>query len=238
MMEYTEAFTLASSDFDEYGNIFPGRVLALFETAANHHAVLLGIDHTAMAARGFLWVVTQIKYQILSQAAPDTELKIKTWPLPPDRLGYRREYLVTSADGKALIKATSNWVFIDIKNRRLAKTFSIYPEASYCTEQNFSERPKRLRDFEADSQAFLLSPDQSAIDFNGHVNNTKYADFILCALQSLGGKVAAFQIDYHREVMCGQSLRLYHAKSGNTTLVKGLDEGDRRMFTCSFTIAD
>ncbi len=235
-MEYAERIMLSPQDFDSYGNVLPDRVLTLFQNAANAHACQLGVDFETMAKKNLLWVITQIKYQVIGTIHPQTELNITTWPLAPNRLGCRREYMICDKDGNIMIKGTSNWVLIDMKSRRLATEGEIYPQNNFKEEQVFPGRTPRLRDFEANDKAFVVYPDESTIDANGHVNNTKYADFVLKALQDLHGVMDVFHIEYHHEVFCHQSLNLYQSKSENVTLVKGLDDKGTRMFTCSITL--
>ena len=235
MNTHSENFVISHESFDSHGNVLPGCVLAMFQQLAGNHAEKLGVGFEAMLERKLLWVVTQIKYQVCGKIKPDMQLFGNTWPLSPSRIGYEREYLLCDADGNALIKGVSHWALIDTEQRQLTVASNVYPEMEHLTDKVFDERMRRLRDFEATSEAFKICPDQSTIDGNGHVNNTQYADFVVAALQELDGEIDTFQMDYINEVMCNQPLCLYHTASENSTLVKGLDEDGKRMFACAIT---
>lgn len=232
-MKHSLSFAISPEDFDTHGNLVPQKVLDLLQKAANSHADLLGVDHDAVVTHHLLWVVTQSRYQVEILPKPGETVTITTWPTPPNRLGSKREYLITDQDGTLLIKGSSNWVLMDMESRRLASFADIFPENSFVDETVFAEKAPRLRNFEADSEAFVLTPDEATIDVNGHVNNTFYAGFVMSALNQFSGIINNFQIDYHHEVLCHEPLALYHKIEEKTALVKGLSQDGTLMFTCS-----
>ena len=233
MMKYEERLTLPESGFDVCGNLLPRKVLFFFEMLASHHAEELGVGFEAMLKRNLLWVIRSIKYEVCGDLVPGTEVNGITWPLPQTKVGFVREYLICDAEGKVLIKGTSSWAMIHADSRQLAVAAEVYPKGEYCTERNFEERTRRVRDFQAEGKPLVLRPDASAIDVNGHVNNTRYAEFACHALGSFNGKIEAFQIDYLREVLCGEELQIFTAKEEKKQLAKGLSGNQEQMFICS-----
>lgn len=234
MLKHSCNFTLSPEDFDAHGNLLPEKILSMFQELADKHAVLLDVGFEKMLSRNLLWVITQMKYQVCGKVEAGTQLLGETWPLPPTRINYERQYLISDAEGNPIIKGTSIWVLIDAEKRSLAKASeNVYPEGEYCTVNNFDERLRRIRDFESDGNVFDVCPDQTAIDKNGHVNNTKYAGFVLTALNDIGGEIDLFQIDYINEVMCGETVHIERAENDGTILVKGLSDEGKRMFACS-----
>jgi len=189
-----------------------------------------------MLAKNLLWVVTQIKYQVLNAPKPAQALTVTTWPLPPTRLGFDREYLICDEAGEVLIKGTSKWMQIDAAERKLVPGSNVYPLTEYCTNKNFEEKIRRIRDFEASSAVCRIVPDESTIDSNNHVNNAEYADFAYTALKDFGGVIGSFQIDFLHEVMLGQPLNVGYAVSDAVTLVKGMGEDGERKFTCGIEL--
>ncbi|MBR6683677.1 MAG: hypothetical protein IKL38_04980 [Firmicutes bacterium] len=236
MKQYSESAVLTADQFDHHGNVFPAVVLDLFQKAAGNHAERLGVGFEAMLAKNLLWVVTQIKYQVLSAPKPAQALTVITWPLPPTRLGFDREYLICDEAGEVLIKGTSKWMQIDAAERKLVPGSNVYPLTEYCTNKNFEEKIRRIRDFEAISAVCRIVPDESTIDSNNHVNNAEYADFAYTALKDFGGVIDSFQIDFLHEVMLGQPLNVGYAVSDAVTLVKGVGEDGERKFSCGIEL--
>lgn len=230
---YSKSFNLRTSDFDCYQKITPASVLDLFQTVAGNHAALLGCGFEPLFKRKLLWVLVRTKYQVIRQPEMYQTVVVKTWPLAPSRIGFQREYLMEDEQGNPLIKASSDWVIIHSEQRKIAPAADIYPEMEYFTEKSFGERLKKLPDFEAEGEGFAVCPGFSQLDMNGHVNNTKYANYALDALSPDGQKeINAFQIDYRHEVQKGDKLRLYTKKEEGFCLVKGVNESGELMFVC------
>lgn len=235
MMKHEEKMILRENCFDAHGNLLPREVLFLFETLAGHHAEALGVGFSAMLERNLLWVIRNIRYQVCGELVPGSEVVGMTWPLPQTKVGFVREYLICDAAGNALIKGTSGWVLIYADTRQLAVAAEVYPDGEYCLEKNFADKTRRISDFAAE-EAMVIYPDASSIDANEHVNNTCYADFAHRALGDFGGRIDTFQIDYQREVLCGEEIRLYAAKNEGSALVKGVLQGDQKAFACCVTL--
>ncbi|MBE6632410.1 MAG: hypothetical protein E7623_06900 [Ruminococcaceae bacterium] len=238
MNEYSYGAVLSEDLFDDHGNIVPKEVLKLFQKAADGHAAILGVDFDSMLKKGFLWVVTLIKYEVCKKALPGDSVKVNTWPLIPNRIGFQREYLISDESGATLIKGTSSWMLIDAKERKLAPTKNVYPEMEHKTEKSFEDRIKRLRDFEHTGEPFKICPDESHIDRNGHVNNTNYAEFALSSIGGLKGSLKSFQADYIHEILCGEPVDFYSSAEGDTIQIKGMSEEKGRMFSCEITYGE
>ena len=74
----------------------------------------------------------------------------------------------------------------------------------------------------------------SELDTNNHVNNTKYANYVMDAIAPSESQVLdTFQIDYRKEVLEGTTLNIYHASKGNEAVAKGLNNSGDIMFACS-----
>ena len=72
---------------------------------------------------------------------------------------------------------------------------------------------------------------------NGHVNNTKYANYAIDALDPKENEiVTSFQIDYRHEVKKGDTLKVSVHRDGEIALVKGEDLSGNVMFACKMDI--
>lgn len=236
MMNYTRTASLSAEHFDIHGNLLPAHVLYLAQQAADEHATALGVGFERMLEQKLLWVVTQVRYQVCQPLFPGETVTVTTWPLPPTKLGFERNFLICDSQGNIRIRGLSNWVMIDTEKRHFVIPQDLYPNADYCMERTFPDRARRLRDFQTDQVPTMYDPDRTTIDQNGHVNNTQYARFILEVLGDFGGVIDTFQIDYMHEVLCHQPLTLFHKKENNQILIKGLLEGETRSFTATITL--
>jgi len=229
-MKYSLNLKLSENCLDSLGNISPYEVFCLFQEAANIHGEMLGVSFEEMKSKNLLWVVSRTHYKVYSCANPGDEVVVTTWPLSPTRLGYEREYVICDTKGNVIIKGSSNWALIYADTRRLAIVENLYNTDKLCEEQVFDQRIKRIRNFEGEKFNYTIVPDESMIDCNGHVNNTYYAQFAQNALVQLDGKIKAFQVDFHREVMCGQPLTMYTSSLESSALIKGENSDGELMF--------
>ncbi len=231
MMIYELEYTLEKDCIDSFGNIYPDEVLKMFQIAASEHADRLAAGFDAMAKRNLLWVVTQVHYEVFTAAAPG-KVVLRTWPAKPTRLGLERDYTVLASDGSELIKGSSVWFLIDADTRKMSVVDDIYPGDEYYPYRNFEKRVRRLRERDGDKEVFTVIPDDSYIDGNSHVNNTKYAKLARIASGEYGSLVKSYQIDFLHEVIKGERIDIFVSNEEDAVLVHGECKEKGRAFIC------
>lgn len=231
---WEKEYYLRASDFDKYNRIKPSAVLELFQDAAGQHALEIGVGFDALIERSYLWAITRIKFKIILNPRSYQKVIIKTWPLAPNRLSYRREYCIESESGEKLIVGSSKWVIMHSEKRRLIADPNVYPFTDgFHTELMFEDKLSKVHDFEVTDLPRVVNAGFSELDVNNHVNNTKYANFIMDAISpSESDELETFQIDYRKEVLEGTSLQIHYAREGNETLAKGINDNNDIMFAC------
>lgn len=232
-------YFLRTSDFDCCGRLKPSSLLEIFQDVAGEHAGLLGCGYKNLAPRGLMWVVLRTKYQLFGSCAMYDTVRVKTWPCPPTRVGYRREYVISAMDGSIIAKGSSEWALVDGKTRRFVGDAKAYPEdIEHCTELCFEGRMERLRPFEDGEELLTIKPGYTCIDVNGHVNNTVYADFALdAAADRLPQGADSFQIDFRHELRAGSTVYLSVMQEDERLLICGRDEKGEASFICRFNTA-
>ena len=231
---FEKKYDLRTGDFDKFNRIKLSSILDLFQDAAGRHAEEIGIGFEGMKARSYFWVLAKTRFQILSEPALHQEVVVKTWPLEPNKIIYRREYSIESLGGEELIKGSSEWVVVDSSTRRIVSAPDLYPFSDgFITKMNFEGRLSKVEDFVCEGTPHHISPSFSLLDVNNHVNNTKYADFVLDAIKPEARLSAELvQIDYRKEVLSGTELNIYHTEKDGAVLSKGQDADGNVMFAC------
>ena len=221
---------LRASDFDCNRMIKPSAVLDLFQEAAGSHAKQLGVGFEDILKRGLLWVITKEKFEVLKSPEMHSEVVVHTWPLSPSRITFEREYLIESTDGQPLVKGTSEWVIVSAEKRRIVPVKDLYPLETYVEDRLFEEKFAKVADFEAADYEGYAKPAFCDLDMNCHVNNIKYADFVLNSLDLKDREIAFFQLDFNKEVKKGDEIKLCFCERGQEILVKGLNPAGDKMF--------
>ncbi len=240
MMVYEKCYELRAADFDRYDRIRPASVLSLFQDVAGIHANELGIGFSELMARQTIWVLTKVRYRVVGQLRRYETVRVRTWPLPPARINFRREYCIEAADGTPLVYGTSEWVIVHSEKRRVLPATNVYPEGrDYCTDTFFEGRLAKVPQFEAAGEGRRVVPTFTQLDINGHINNTCYADYVMDALSPASGvKVRELQIDYHRELVEGLPVQLYLKREEQTVLARGISAEGECMFSCRMEVEE
>ena len=233
---FTKEFYLRTSDFDCRMDLGPAAVLDFFQDVAGEHARLLGIGREEMLKEKRAWVIVKARYRVLATPRQFDRVRVSTWPLPPRRSIFRREYAMAAMDGAPLVLGSSEWVVIDTERRRLLPVGDVYPMQEFLDTHSFEDGFPRIPDFDGEGEALSVLPQFSDIDTNGHVNNVKYANYIMNALSpGEEERIRDFEIEYHREVVADHPLTLKVLRQDGCALVKGIGEDGAKMFTARLT---
>ena len=237
---HEQNYQLRTGDFDRFAHLQPAAVLDIFQDIAGVSAdATPGMGYDELRERGIFWAVARIRFEIVETPSLHEQVVVRTWPLAPTRVGFQREYTIRALDGRMLVKGTSEWVAMDFDKRTFVSILDVYDgPQDFSEEKNFDTRTRKLRDFEATGPSLHLRPGYTDIDVNGHVNNTKYANFALDALQpGAEERMRSFQIDYRHEVHEGQELDILTARGQDVLDAKGVDPDGNVCFACRFVLA-
>ncbi len=238
-MEYSKEFYLRSADFDMYERITPKTVLELFQDIAEKHAEEIGNGFYTLFSKNLLWVTARTKFVVEKNIAKYSTVKVKTWPLTPQRLIFRREYLIYNPDGEIAIRGSTDWMIINCVTRTIVPGADTFPEnAKYCEELAINEKLRKIKEIDGEKTFYEVTPQYTDIDLNGHVNNTKYADFAINAIKPGNKPIKSFQADYHKEVLPGEKLKLTVVSNSEKTIVKGENTEGEKKFTCEIVFGE
>lgn len=231
---FEREYYLRTADFDCFGRFNPAAVLDLFQDVAGLHANELGCGYDDFIKEHMIWVLVRVKFEIIASPVMFQRVRVRTWPLAPSRAGFQREYLITDESGSELVKGSSDWVIMHSEKRRLMPAKDVYPiKEGFEEKRLFEEKLSKLHDFEDDGISHIFTPGFSDIDINGHVNNTKYTNFVLDAISpEKEDKIKTLQIDYRHEVLSGTELTIRSSREDNILLAKGLNSDGEVMFVC------
>lgn len=224
---------LRVTDFDCHGQIKPSAVLSIFQEAATAQAGVMGIGHDDMEELGVFWAVIRTYYEVVEQPQLYTSVEVRTWPHTPSRFSFQRDYTMMALDGTPLVRGTSEWVLMSPETRTFVPLAGVYEAPDDLVEErNFAQKPRKLRDFDvAGIKPYLIAPPYTAVDINGHVNNSVYADYPFDAARVDGSQLLrTFQIDFRHEVYEGKPLAIYNLVEDDVLHTKGVGEDGEIMF--------
>lgn len=208
-----------------------------FQDIASLASINLGFGiHTLEKKYGVAWILMRIRVDIIRHPVLGEEITIETWPLEPKKLEFGRDYIVKDQDGNIIIRAISTWVIMDMKARKLkrAETIGItYPEI--ITERAIDSELGKLKHTGALEPAYKKVIGYSDIDFNGHLNNSRYVDYIMDCFNLEEHKeysVKSIEVHFMNEALPGDTIVLSKdtsAMESNHVYIEGVSEKDKHI---------
>lgn len=235
---YKKSYHVDYCDSDYYKKLKLSALFNYFQDIAGLHAenLALGIDFL-QEKHNVTWVMVRIMVDIERIPTLKEDISIETWPLEPKKLEFERDFIVKDVVGNVLIRATSSWVIMDIEKREIRKAELISDEFPVFLEQRAIERRMgKPRPNGEPGFVYNKKIGYSDIDINGHLNNSKYIDYISdCFSLEVHGKysVKSLQVNYISEALAGENILFYKDISISETgeiYVEGSDEDKAKTY--------
>lgn len=220
-------YRLRWMDFDRYGRVQPFALFDMCQDVATVHAEQMGFSRDVVISRGVFWAVVRQKLEIVKDPRHFQKLTVRTWPHTMTRVSFLRDFFISDEEGDLLVKATSEWVLVDLETRKFASVKDFFGDLEDLDDARaFERKPRKLPTFEEGNRPVVeVVPSYSDLDLNGHVNNAKYADFVVNALNpGEAGSLKTMQIDYRQEVLPGAPVSMHTLVEDGIVRSKGLLE--------------
>lgn len=199
---FQKRFEISALHVDSNGRVKPSVLLYFAQEAACRHCDLLALDWDTLSKQDLFWAIIRHKVQITRLPKEGETVAVETWPMPTTRSAFPRATVGYDAEGKELFRTMALWVLMNTKTRtmvlpgksgialegtlrgtELSVPSSILPKSW----ENTVSRPVRYTE----------------LDRNGHMNNTRYLDWIDDLMPS----------DFHRDHTIREMTICYLAES-------------------------
>lgn len=201
--------TVRASDCHPDGQMKPYALMQCLQEAAACHAEDLGVGFADLQRRNGLWVLANMRLEIARLPRWNERLAVKTWPSGFTRLIATREFIGAAEDGGERFRAASEWMILDKRSGRPKNLTRLELDLPAAGPKALTSELRRLRPSGAYETALTLRVPYSALDFNGHVNNTEYVRWAFDALHEkglAGTPVRSLQMTYLAEAFQGDEI--------------------------------
>ncbi|MBN1815938.1 MAG: hypothetical protein JW828_01170 [Sedimentisphaerales bacterium] len=152
------------------------------QEAAATHAEQLGFGMNKLAPIHSFWVLWNLRIEIRRLPQWNEVYTIRTWPSGGTRVVATREFVGMDREGNELFTAGSQWMVLNRKNSKPRNLHKLDIENLPIGPAAYSAGMERLEP-RGDYQLIeTMRVPHSAIDMNGHVNNTEYVRWVLDAV--------------------------------------------------------
>lgn len=215
MKSYSIDFIVKWHEIDLHRRLRPFCFMNVAQELANVHASNLRFGYEELIAVDQVWVLSRFKARFLHYPKWQDRVSARTWHKGRQGIFGLRDFALYDQNGNDAIVATSSWVIINTRTRRIERNniFNISEEAqSMALQQDAIGEP-------CDKLTAPGEPEfvryhhvmYSDIDFNLHANNAKYVEWVLDSFDIEFTKsytLKEFQINYITEARFGDEVAI------------------------------
>lgn len=205
---YKQEVILSNMHTDRFGRLTPAALLYLVQEAAGAHCRLLGADGDRLG--NLFWAVSRTKVEVEQLPRISQTVTVETWPMPTTRVAYPRAVVARDEAGRVCFRAISLWVLMDKRTRQMALPGVSGVVVDGILQGNELSVPRAVPMRPAENSA-ERTVGFSLLDQNGHMNNTRYMDWVADLLPSSFQEthpVKGFTVCYLSEAREGDKVTL------------------------------
>jgi acyl-ACP thioesterase len=189
-------------------------VFQFFQEAAISHAENLGVGREDMARARQVWILSRMSVQIDRRPRYGEVVTVRTWPRGWEKLFALRDYDIRDAADISVVRARSAWIIIDIEKRRPLRPQSVMESLPQNEGLDALPGAGGLEERQTLRKAGERGAVYTDLDYNGHVNNVRYIQWIEDIVDpQLLARAARMRLDinYLNEIFPGETTELWSA---------------------------
>ena len=207
---YVQNFEITDIYVDCFGRLKPSMILFFAQEIAGKHCVELSVDYDTLEKKRLFWAVTRHKVQITRMPLRGETIRVETWPMPTTRVAYPRSIVAYDENGNECFRSISLWVLMDLDKRSM-----ILPgKSGICVEGTLQGNELSVPGGLA-AKPLSFNRERTVgftdLDRNGHMNNTRYLEWIYDLLPGSFHKqhsIREFTVCYMSEAREAQTLTI------------------------------
>ncbi len=213
-MRYSETYRTRWHDTDAYRKVRPSQLLVYMQETSNQHVASLGLPLDDLRDRKHLgFILSKIRMVLHQPLSAFEEIRVETWTNPARGFSSGRSFRILRGN-EVIAEADTTWALIGTEDRQLHRP----EEAGYAFEDEAPaeiDLPARIRipsDCAMESVATRRIV-YSDLDYNMHMNNTRYPD-MLCDYLPVEDlpRIRGFCLSYLREAALGDEITILRGK--------------------------
>ncbi len=197
-------------------------LVGILQDIASFHSKDAGFGTEEMLSKGVFWALIRKSIKMQKWPALFSLITVKTWSRMPDSFYAYRDFEIYH-EGELIGSATTTWVTLNVKSRRPCELpledLTITPRTQGCLDYFAS----KVKFSEQLSQVTEFTTRNSDLDLNGHVNNTKYTQWILDSVDYKhhdSKLISEYHINFLSEVKLGDKIEVYRDSENSDALSK------------------
>ena len=227
---YKQTFTLCDLHVDCHRRLKPSVLLYFIQEVSGRHASMLGASWENLDQKNLFWAIIRHRIEITRLPQAGETITLETWPMPTTRVAYPRATAAYDEQGNLLFRSHAIWVLMDSHTRA-----KILPGKSGVDVPGLLQgcelgTPGSISRQTLENHTYR-TVGYTALDRNGHMNNTYYLDWVddlLIGEYHRDHPLHEININYLAEAKEGQRIDLFWQKSDDGTVCVEAQTGDEK----------
>ncbi|MDR2836550.1 MAG: hypothetical protein LBV69_10245 [Bacteroidales bacterium] len=197
-----------------------------FSEIAWKHAKQLNLGFEDLKESDYFWVLFGMDIKIDKLPKWQEEVILKTYPSGITDFYFEREFFLTDSDGKFLAGASSIWLIINRKNRRIViPRGEMFENYNFITQRVVPEKFSKLKAQIDFKDCYKITTRYIETDLHLHINNAVYVSWIEEVLRQTE-KIKNIKIQFIKELVADEKIELKYIKIDNIYYFEGIIEKD------------
>ncbi len=213
-------------DTDANRCVRPSKILEYMQETANRQCEDSGLPLDALRdERGLAFILGALSMNIYAPLHAYEEIEVRTWCKEAKSYIFMRYFEILRGAEK-IAEASTTWVLLDIESRNMVKArdYDFLQGCFYYDEPVdptlLLPKPRFTKDIEM-CEIGKRKIVYSDIDYNAHMNNTRYPDMLCDFLPEMleQNSLSALSLSYVKEAQLGACLTVERCEGENGTLL-------------------
>jgi len=244
---WTENYKINSLLVNAMGRLGLYGTLNLLQETAWMHAETLGFGLKAMEEKGLFWVMTRQFLKMNDWPGFGHQLQVQTWLRPPEGAFVSREFRILDDNGQEVGSCITSWLALDRQTKKILTAQDLYPWDQIARPEATGLVADKIPVEGTYERLAKFPVRNSDLDTNQHVNNTKYAQWILDSIpydlhRQL--RLKTYSVNFLTETHLGDEVQVdrncsspdgFTAEQGESIYRGSRVSDDRVLFTAKLT---
>lgn len=204
-----KTYPVSMAEQDMLYSIKPAALLNLLQDAASRNLEGTPFSNPELNAQDIGWFLVRYRIEFDKYPQGVDEIIIKTENRGMQRLGAYRDFEAYSIDNERILRATTSWLMVNLKDKSLVNIEQKFPEIKHFEKREDDLTLRKLKSFEDSDREITFHVRYEDLDMNGHVNNTVYMTWAMEAVDYEFKKthsIKAIDIYYKHEAKYGEDI--------------------------------
>ena len=190
-MKHSEYYKIKWHDTNANREVRPSKMLMYMQETANAHLLVNGLSLDGLRdEKGLAFILSRISMRFYHPLYTGDEIEVQTWICEGRGFSFDRCFVILRG-GEVIAEAYSIWALLNLKEKRLMRTsefsYGFPPDLPLESELITRVRMPSASSMESVGQRKIVYSD---IDYNGHMNNTKYPYYLKKRILGPNGHLA------------------------------------------------